>query len=220
MKNNIIWDVLTIGHFSRNIFWGEDENGKPCRDAVCTSVLVRCNGVSLLIDPPYSGEKMKATLDNRCGLKLDDIDTIFITHAHYDHCVGLPDFPHAKVLCSQGELDALRTLVTEKAKTNPAYLPVLDNISAVLEDILPGISTIPLPGHTAGLTGVLFQADEGRVLVSGDAVMTKAHFYARHGSFCVDPKQASDSIEKIAGMADVVVPGHDNYFLVLPKELQ
>jgi glyoxylase-like metal-dependent hydrolase (beta-lactamase superfamily II) len=53
------------------------------------------------------------------------------------------------------------------------------------------------------------------VVIAGDAVMTRDFFAHRQGYLnSVDFPQASRTIEEIARIADIVVPGHDNYFLV------
>jgi glyoxylase-like metal-dependent hydrolase (beta-lactamase superfamily II) len=52
------------------------------------------------------------------------------------------------------------------------------------------------------------------VVIAGDAVATRDFWRERRGYFnCVDFELSAQSMEKIAAMADVVVPGHDNYFL-------
>ena len=38
------------------------------------------------------------------GLKPEDIDTVFITHAHFDHMGNLGDFPNAHVYVQEEEL--------------------------------------------------------------------------------------------------------------------
>jgi glyoxylase-like metal-dependent hydrolase (beta-lactamase superfamily II) len=71
-----------------------------------------------------------------------------------------------------------------------------------------------LPGHTKGTTGMFFDTEDGRVCVCGDAAMTRDFFNSRLGYYnSVDFDLASVSIKKIAESADLVVPGHDNYFL-------
>ena len=52
-----------------------------------------------------------------------------------------------------------------------------------------------------------------RILIAGDAVMTKQHFYARATEFRPDPalvQRAVETLEDIAQSFDIVLPGHDN----------
>jgi glyoxylase-like metal-dependent hydrolase (beta-lactamase superfamily II) len=52
------------------------------------------------------------------------------------------------------------------------------------------------------------------VVVAGDAVATRDFWRERRGYFnCADFDLSARSRDKIAGLADIVVPGHDNYFL-------
>jgi glyoxylase-like metal-dependent hydrolase (beta-lactamase superfamily II) len=65
-----------------------------------------------------------------------------------------------------------------------------------------------------GLTGVVFDAPEGKVVVSGDSVMAPDYFAHRQGYYnSIDFAVSRETIEKIADIADIVVPGHSNYFL-------
>ena len=55
------------------------------------------------------------------------------------------------------------------------------------------------------------------VVIAGDAAMTCDFFFARDWYFnTVDPEQAVQSIDAIARIAHIVVPGHDNYFVARP----
>ncbi len=80
--------------------------------------------------------------------------------------------------------------------------------------MLPGIEVIETPGHRLGHASLLLESEGLRVVVAGDAVMTRDFFRNRDYYFnTVDQSAAVTSIETISRAADVVVPGHDNYFL-------
>jgi glyoxylase-like metal-dependent hydrolase (beta-lactamase superfamily II) len=210
------WIVLSLGYFSRNRYWGEDE-GKAYRSALCTSTLVEIDGKRLVIDPPVKPELMKDILDQRTGLKPEAIDYVFITHGHADHFAGLEAFPNAALLAAPEECGDICRQIREAPKTRGYFTDpgaLAARIKPAGKEIMPGVLTIPLPGHTMGLTGVIFDAPEGKVVVAGDAVMTPDHFAHRQGYYnSVDFDVSRKTIERIAGIADVVVPGHSNYFL-------
>jgi glyoxylase-like metal-dependent hydrolase (beta-lactamase superfamily II) len=209
------WTVLSLGCFSRNRYWGEDE-GKSYRSALCTSTFVEINGKRLVIDPPVKPELMGEILDQRTGLKLEAIDYVFITHKHGDHFAGLGAFPNALLLAAPEECEDICRQIREAGgsedSADPAALAA--RLKPAGEEIMPGVLTIPLPGHTMGLTGALFEGPEGKIIAAGDSVMTADHFAHRQGYYnSADFNISRKTIEKIAGIADVVVPGHGNYFL-------
>ncbi|MFW6233650.1 MAG: MBL fold metallo-hydrolase [Nanoarchaeota archaeon] len=66
-------------------------------------------GVKILVDLGLSFKKIKEILANR-GIDIKDINYVFITHEHSDHCSGLKVFSqniNAKVYLSKGSSDAL-----------------------------------------------------------------------------------------------------------------
>ncbi len=200
MGELVTWSVLTIGNISRNRFWGEGDD-KAMRPVLCTSTLIRADGKVLLADPSEEPEAMEATLFRRTGLHLKDIDAVFITHHHGDHAMGISGLSHAKLYVPAGEPELVKL---------PGAIAVSD-----ADEIIPGVKAIALPGHTMGLLGLLFRAAEGMIAVVGDAVMTRDFFTARVGYFnSVDFAACTSSHEKLASLADIIVPGHDNFFLV------
>jgi glyoxylase-like metal-dependent hydrolase (beta-lactamase superfamily II) len=199
--------ILTIGQFSRNIFWGESES-QSYRGALCTSTLVKGDGVNFIVDPSLPPDEMAETLFNRSGLRPDAIDAVFLTHAHGDHYVGISCFPGAQWYMGFIELQKM------KASRNAAESELAARILPAASGFIPGVETLALPGHTSGITAVAFDTEDGRVAVCGDVVMTRDFFKARKGYYnSVDFAQSTESIELLAKSADIVVPGHDNFFI-------
>ncbi len=218
MNNKAKWTVLTLGYFTRNKYWGEDENGKPNRSAFCTSTLIEKNGKYIVVDPPAAGDIMAAILDQRSGLKPQSIDYVFVTHCHYDHYVGLEAFPNAELFLAPDEYDLFYKAISNP---EPGYPLSFDDGEALAKrlrpagnEIISGIKTVSLPGHTMGLTGLMFESAEGVILIAGDSVMTQDHFKDRHGYFCEDYEMSKTTMDKINTLADIVVPGHSNFFLL------
>ena len=206
-ENNMLikWTVLNIGAISRNRFWGEDDSRPYRKGVVCTSTVIVNGADVIVVDPPVAGEEMERLLDFRCGLKVGDVTKVFATHSHGDHIVGMECFPAAEWLMPQREFEAFKASGHALAAK---FKPAGDEVS-------PGVRLLPLPGHTPGLAGLLYEAAEGRVAVVGDGAMTRDFFVHRAGYFnSVDFAEAARSIERLAGLADVVVPGHDNAFSV------
>ena len=198
------WDIVTIGNLSRNRYWGEND-AKGVRPAICTCTLIQGEGFRLLVDPSLEKqEEMARELDRRTGLKLTDIDALFITHEHGDHWAGLAHFGGARWLAGA----ETASLLNRSHKLPKPVEPVNGKLFSALE-------VVPTPGHTMSLHSLRFECDGLSIVVAGDAVATRDFWRERRGYFnCVDFELSARSMEKIASLADIVVPGHDNYFLV------
>ena len=70
--------------------------------------LLICSGHYYLIDAGFSGKKIKEKL-MVYGLIPEDLDGIFLTHEHHDHCCGL------KVLCKYKNIQLYANYRTAKA---------------------------------------------------------------------------------------------------------
>jgi glyoxylase-like metal-dependent hydrolase (beta-lactamase superfamily II) len=108
------------------------------------------------------------------GLKPEDIDMIAFSHVHFDHTGAANNFPNAKWLVQQTEVDFINS---DAIKGNAFYAPdsfsKLTN-SKILEgdlDIFADGSVIIkfFPGHTAGHQALFLELKEnGPTLLSGD----------------------------------------------------
>lgn len=91
---------------------------------------------------------------------------------------------------------------------------ILARVRPLDGELAPGIAAIATPGHTRSHASLLFTSGERRVVVAADAAMTRDFFLARDYYFNTEePARAVESLEKIAAIAEIIVPGHDNFFL-------
>lgn len=202
------WDVITIGNLSRNRYWGETD-AVGVRSAICTCTVIQGEGFRLIVDPSLSNaDEMAKELDRRTGLKSRDITGAFVTHEHGDHWSGLAHFSEAKWLAAPDVAAALN-------KTNKLPKPV-ESITGRLFD---AIDVLPTPGHTLGHHSLRFDCEGMSVVIAGDAVATQDFWRERRGYYnCVDFNLSTKSMDKIAGLADILVPGHDNFFDLIPRQ--
>jgi glyoxylase-like metal-dependent hydrolase (beta-lactamase superfamily II) len=197
------WDIITIGNISRNRYWGERED-TTYRPALCTCTLVQGADFCLLVDPSLKEEAaMAAELNRRTGKQLADVDAVFITHAHGDHHYGLKHFPQARWLAAPPVAELLNQSGHYQKAVAPATNPLLGEFEI-----------LHTPGHTLHHYSLCFTCEDQRVVIAADAAVTRDFWRERRGYFnSEDFAAASASIEQLAQLADIIVPGHDNYFL-------
>ena len=153
--------------------------------------LVRGRGRTILIDAGAGGFKQWGGELRRnlalTGVQPSDIGTILLTHAHPDHVGGLVDasgetaFPNAELIVHQREVsfwedDGNLSRASERARGNFLFArKVFDKYREKMRtftdnEILPGISAMPLLGHTAGHSGYRLESEGRSLLVWGDIV--------------------------------------------------
>jgi len=202
----IAWTILTLGHLSANRFWGETER---VRAPLCTSTLIRTSAGLVLVDPSLEPARMPALLHEAAGVRPDDVSYVFLTHSHADHRYGLDAFPAATWLMAEAEIAFWRARAGDDDQRLFERLTPADTVD------LPGVCPVQTPGHTPGTTSLIFDWRGKRVAVTGDAVMTQDHFRTREGhTNSTDVQLAQASITRLGLEADVIVPGHDNAFVV------
>lgn len=119
------------------------------------------------------------------GYKPEDVKHIILTHMHFDHCSGLPDFPHAKVHVHRREYEAFtdkKILHWDEYAYIPRYIEhrpefiLYDNANkkwydfdAIRLPFEPEMYFIPLHGHSRGHCGVAIKVENGWFFHAGDA---------------------------------------------------
>lgn len=168
-------------------------------------LLIEGNGKRVLVDAGsgtkidakfrdiYAIEKPEAFLDDlrAAGVEPDAIDTVALTHLHFDHCGGgttrgedgivRPTFPKAHYLVRRQEWDDAHH-ANERNRASyltENYDPLAESGQLILHkedmEILPGVWMKVLPGHTLGHQGVFFDVPGQRALYTVDLVPTVAH---------------------------------------------
>ena len=161
------------------------------------------------------GWVMKA-LETR-GLEPDDIDTLVLTHLHWDHCQNADMFRNARVLVHPKEIDYSRNPNRADANSASYFADMLSNLSVnPISDgdvVADGVRVIDTPGHTKGHISLVVTVDGEEVLVAGDA-MPDGGTIRRGVPYNIfwDVKDAAESVEKMLDSSKVFYPGHDRPF--------
>jgi glyoxylase-like metal-dependent hydrolase (beta-lactamase superfamily II) len=143
-------------------------------------------GFGLQRDPETTAVRQLA----RRGIAPESIRHIVLTHLHFDHAGGLPDFPQAQVHVHRRELEAHRRprswieLAYDRADASHGPRWVLYDqasedwlgFAAIRLPFTPVMYLIPLFGHTRGHCGVAIQDGEGWTFQCGDALPLSAEF--------------------------------------------
>ncbi len=212
-------DIISIGTLSRNILWNE---GAAVRPAHATTTLIRDGGVSILVDPALPGEVLQHRLDERAGLKPEQIDVVFLTSFSPVHRRGLALFSKADWYISRLErdtvLDGLNALSNHSGSTveNVSYediqaeIELLGRLKPAPDKLASQVDFFPSYGAAPGNASLLVQAAR-TIVVAGDAVVTRDYFDQRRvWDRSSDPEKAKESFQELSEIADAIVPGHDN----------
>lgn len=106
----------------------------------------------------------------RLGLKPEDVDVVFVGHLHFDHGGGLCDMQHAEIHVHEHELAAAKAQADEAYFQDDFIGDYRWQSKAKEYDLVPGVSAIESPGHTAGHMSMLIELPKGPpIILAGDA---------------------------------------------------
>ncbi|MEP3429556.1 MAG: MBL fold metallo-hydrolase [Roseibium sp.] len=151
------------------------------------------------------------------GINPDQVDAILITHMHPDHLFGVIDgegnkvFKNAELILPEVDKafwydDAAMNASPEQfhpfflgaRKAADAYNDS-QTLFAANREILPGISSLSLPGHTPGHSGFVFDSNGETLIVAGDIIHMAAYQFERPDwgiGFDIDPAKAVETRKK------------------------
>jgi len=106
------------------------------------------------------------------GVKPDDIDYVVNSHLHFDHCSGNKKFPNATFVFSKSELrhafvpDPWERLGYDRDLVDmPGAKMELLELHGYDYDVVPGVTLIETPGHSAGHLSVVVKLGSEAPLV-------------------------------------------------------
>jgi glyoxylase-like metal-dependent hydrolase (beta-lactamase superfamily II) len=138
----------------------------------------------VIMSVPFDPQEAAVHQVQRLGFKPEDVRHVVLTHMHFDHCGGLPDFPRAKIHVHRREYKAFTG--KQHRWTDMAYIQrhiahqpdwvLYDNTGenwfnfiAIRLPFEPEMWLVPLHGHTWGQCGVAVNLENGWYFNSADA---------------------------------------------------
>jgi len=158
----------------------------------CNCLLLEKEGERILIETGYGDGWNEKEVDmfamngttildvlNEHSITPDSIDTIILSHLHFDHAAGVTLLPNARVIVQKQEWEDANANRSTMSRT---YLPsVLDSIRdrLVLVDgnvtVCDDIQLTVRKGHTWGLQSIEFMDSDGTVCFCSDVMPSKNH---------------------------------------------
>lgn len=176
---------------------------------------------AVIIDPADDGDFLNEELLHR-GLQLE---TIVLTHGHFDHCLGLLSLVSAwqvpiamhfadQFLLAKAQASAKHWLKITSDPIPPANL----DLNEIKKISLAGqeFEIIPTPGHTPGSICLLDR--QNKILFSGDTIFANDNLGRTDFAYS-NRQNMSESLKKLKdlkkeGLYGQVYPGHGESFFV------
>lgn len=148
------------------------------------------------------------------GVSPQEIDTVILTHLHWDHAGNNGLFPHAAFYVQKRELEyAANPLKIQRGAYNyPLIAQTQYKLIDGAQELMDGISVIPTPGHSPGSQSVLVDTARGTYIIAGDLIclydcMERDPMIIN--GLHTDLFEYYDSLERVAQTGFPVLPGHE-----------
>lgn len=158
------------------------------------------------------------------GLKPEDIDTVILTHLHFDHIMNVNKFINAQIIVQQKEWQtALNPHTLNKFAYAPrSFYESLKNLKFINGDVelVPGINLLLTPGHSPGGQSILVQTEKGKYAIAGfctihDNFYPPKELQQKIGYSIIPAGMHYNSYEvynsalRLVEAADVILPTHE-----------
>ena len=235
-----IWEIYAVKYAERNArtradsFLDDDHPALPHGMDYFVWVLVD-GARRIVVDTGYDADEarrrgrpiLRDPAQALLALDLDPetVETVIVTHLHYDHAGGLGRYPKARFHLQAMEM----AFATGPCMCDPTLqMPfTADHVCEMVRhvysgrvvfhegdaEVAPGVTVHRIGGHSRGLQAVRVMTAGGPVCLASDA----AHYYENFEAkklfpIVVDPEvmlAGFDRIVELAGDGTRVIPGHD-----------
>jgi len=156
----------------------------------------------------------------RHGIRPEDVETVVVTHLHFDHVGNNELFPNARFIIQRDELPQALCPPPFCMFYYPDYayktIDILPRASLIDGDVVlePGVKLLKVGGHTPGSMSVVIDTGIGRVCLTSDVMYNYKNLELNWpmGSFW-DLQDLMRGYDRLRVEADVLVPEHDWKFL-------
>lgn len=186
---------------------------------ICSLLLLRDGDRTVLFDTgPFRVRKRLIQALAAHGLVPDDIDTVFVSHLHWDHIENIDLFRHAEILVPRLEYEYAAAIRSSDWGTPPYARAMLEGMRVTLledkeQELFPGVRTLLLPGHSAGLQGLAVANGNGGIVLASDAVWSARDAVRGHPDVAFfDRDKGQASLERALAAGRIYYPGHDRPF--------
>ncbi len=200
------------------IFRGNECN-ELVPDFVFAYYIAKYNGKILLFDTGFKSletakgyettfidvtEEIKVVFDPQ------SVDTIFITHAHFDHTDNLDLYPNTEIIISRASYD---TVLTQYQDENMRRILQSDQVRKIEDEFLydDKFRFKVIGGHTEGSSVVYFEVEDQQYVIAGDEcyLIENVEKNIPNGNV-YDPLTNEKFIADAHDRRLIVLPFHDN----------
>lgn len=120
------------------------------------------------------------------GFAPDAVTMVVLTHTHGDHVLGMladdhkPVFPNAAYVISKDEMAYWQQRIDGGTVDHRPIVRMMEANGLRLIDmdeaIIPGLTAVPIPGHTPGQIALLFESDKQKLIHLADLLHSPMQF--------------------------------------------
>lgn len=128
------------------------------------------------------------------GRALSDVRVVVPCHLHFDHVGDLTQLLGRPVVVQRIELEAAKApgyTVPGLAEDDAIAWEPIDGEEELMEDI----RILPTPGHTPGHQSLVVRADEGTLVLAGQAVETASDYSAAYLNWAVSTSDEGEGLD-------------------------